>query len=101
MATALARAAGALARAAVAFHAVKLADILKTRGLDAPWITGVTDKKGIILARSERHDDFVGQPLPAAPRPPPCPGAGFFRTKGFRTSFSLNRRSPFRCRPPA
>ena len=30
----------------------------------AQWITGITDNKGIILARSERHAEFVGKPLP-------------------------------------
>ena len=48
----------------MSFQAAYIADLLKGARLDAPWITGVTDNKGIILARSERHDDFVGKPLP-------------------------------------
>jgi hypothetical protein len=38
--------------------------VLRAARLSPPWITGVTDNNGIILARSERHDDFVGKPLP-------------------------------------
>src|SRR5262249_39910823 len=36
----------------------------KRQNLDADWITGVTDSYGIIVARSERHREFVGTPLP-------------------------------------
>jgi len=49
----------------MSFQASHIADLLKAASLEQPWITGVTDNKGIILARSERHDDFVGKPLPA------------------------------------
>jgi hypothetical protein len=49
----------------MSFQASHIADLLSAAGLKLPWITGVTDNKGIILARSERHDDFVGKPLPA------------------------------------
>jgi two-component sensor histidine kinase len=49
----------------MSFQASHIADLLKTADLGSPWITGVTDNNGIILARSERHDEFVGKPLPA------------------------------------
>jgi two-component sensor histidine kinase len=49
----------------MSFQAAHIADLLKAARLDPPWVTGVTDNKGIILARSERHEDFVGKPLPA------------------------------------
>lgn len=48
----------------MSFQAAYIADLLRAAQLEAPWITGVTDNKGIILARSERHEDFVGKPLP-------------------------------------
>ena len=49
----------------MSFPVAQLADLLRSAPLDPPWITGVTDNKGIILARSERHEDFVGTLLPA------------------------------------
>ena len=48
----------------MSFQAAYIADLLRAAKLEAPWITGVTDNKGIILARSERHEEFVGKPLP-------------------------------------
>ena len=48
----------------MSFQAAHIADLLKSAQLEAPWISGVTDNNGIILARSERHDEFVGKPLP-------------------------------------
>ena len=48
----------------MSFQAAYIADLLRAAQLDPPWITGVTDNKGIILARSERHEEFVGKPLP-------------------------------------
>ena len=47
------------------FDAGHFASILQSQTLDPQWITGITDKKGVVLARSERHQDFVGKPLPA------------------------------------
>jgi two-component sensor histidine kinase len=49
----------------MSFQAAHVADLLRHASLGPPWITGVTDNNGIILARSERHDDVVGNPLPA------------------------------------
>lgn len=48
----------------MSFQASHIADLLRSVRLDPPWITGVTDNKGVILARSERHEEFVGRPLP-------------------------------------
>jgi two-component sensor histidine kinase len=49
----------------MALEASNLADILREQRLDPQWITGVTDVTGKIIARSARHDEFVGTPLPA------------------------------------
>jgi len=48
----------------MALDATRFESLLKGQRLEAQWITGVTDKNGIILARSERHAEFVGKPLP-------------------------------------
>jgi two-component sensor histidine kinase len=48
----------------MALDAARFERILQDQGLDPHWITGVTDNKGTILARSERHAEFVGRPLP-------------------------------------
>lgn len=47
------------------FDAAHFAGILQSHVQGPPWITGITDKKGIVLARSDRHQEFVGKPLPA------------------------------------
>ena len=44
--------------------AARFEHILQSQRLESQWVTGITDNKGIILARSERHADFVGKPLP-------------------------------------
>lgn len=38
--------------------------IMRGQGLPAEWNTGLSDRKGIIIARLLRHDDFAGKPLP-------------------------------------
>lgn len=48
----------------MALDAARFENILQGQKLEPHWITGVTDNNGIILARSERHADFVGKPLP-------------------------------------
>src|SRR5262249_24725973 len=48
----------------MALDATRFERLLQSKRLEPQWITGITDNKGIILARSERHDDFVGKPLP-------------------------------------
>ena len=50
----------------MALDAVRFEAILQSQRLESRWVTGITDNKGIILARSERHADFVGKPLPQA-----------------------------------
>jgi len=48
----------------MALNATRFEAILQSQNLDPQWITGITDNNGIILARSQRHADFVGKPLP-------------------------------------
>jgi len=49
----------------MSFQAAHIADLLTGSYPGSPWITGMTDSRGVIVARSERHDEFVGQQLPA------------------------------------
>jgi len=49
----------------MALNATRFETVLQGQRLEPQWITGITDKNGIILARSERHAEFVGKPLPA------------------------------------
>jgi len=44
--------------------ATRFEQVLKSQRLEEGWITGITDRNGIILARSEAHDEYVGKPLP-------------------------------------
>ena len=39
-------------------------DLLKGQQLPPEWNTGVSDRKGVIIARLQRHEEFVGTPLP-------------------------------------
>jgi two-component sensor histidine kinase len=48
----------------MSFQAAFIADVLSEVTLDPQWLTGVTDSNGIILARSQKQDDYVGKPLP-------------------------------------
>ena len=48
----------------MALDATRFENILQGQRLEPHWITGITDNNGIILARSERHADFVGKQLP-------------------------------------
>ena len=48
----------------MALDATRFENLLKGQRLESQWITGITDNNGIILARSERHAEFVGTPLP-------------------------------------
>jgi two-component sensor histidine kinase len=63
----------------LSFPAAHIADVLTKAQLGAPWIAGVTDRQGIILARSERHEDFVGKPLPPELLQQSRTAAGVFR----------------------
>jgi two-component sensor histidine kinase len=49
----------------MSFQASHISRLINRPNLGSPWINGVTDNKGSILARSERHEEFVGKPLPA------------------------------------
>jgi two-component sensor histidine kinase len=48
----------------MSFQAAYITDLLRAAQIDPPWITGVSDNEGIIVARSQRHEEFVGKPLP-------------------------------------
>jgi two-component sensor histidine kinase len=48
----------------MALDAARFERMLHSQRLESQWVTGIADNKGIILARSERHADFVGKPLP-------------------------------------
>ena len=48
----------------MALDATRFESLLQSQRLEPQWITGITDNKGIILARSKRHADFVGKALP-------------------------------------
>lgn len=48
--------------------------------LPPDWITGLSDRKGSIIARLLRHADFVGKPLPEALRAENRERLGVFRT---------------------
>src|SRR5262245_28055008 len=40
------------------------ANVLRANAPDAIWVVGITDLNGLIVARSERHEEFSGKPLP-------------------------------------
>ena len=65
----------------MALDAVRFEQVLKAQRLEEGWITGITDRNGIILARSERHDDFVGKPLPKDLLDASRTAKGVFRAK--------------------
>ena len=48
----------------MSFQASHMSDILNQIHYPPGWISGVTDQNGIILARSDRPEEFVGKPLP-------------------------------------
>ncbi|WP_439395081.1 HWE histidine kinase domain-containing protein [Bradyrhizobium sp. PMVTL-01] len=48
----------------MSFQASYISDILKQIHYPPGWISGVTDQNGIILARSDRPEEYVGTPLP-------------------------------------
>jgi two-component sensor histidine kinase len=48
----------------MSFQAAHFSDLLEQFRLSPGWIAGITDNNGVVLARSERRDDFVGKPLP-------------------------------------
>lgn len=50
----------------MSFQAAHMSDLLEQFHLSPGWIAGITDRNGIVLARSERPDDFVGSALPEA-----------------------------------
>lgn len=61
--------------------ATRFEQILRSQRLEAQWITGITDNNGTILARSERHAEFVGKPLPPDLLQQSRTAQGVFRAK--------------------
>jgi len=53
---------------------------MRGQGLPPEWNTGLSDRKGIIIARLLRNEDFVGKPLP-----PELAAASRTHSKAFRT----------------
>src|SRR6185503_14017792 len=64
----------------MALDATRFENLLHGQQLEPHWITGVTDNNGIILARSERHEEFVGKPLPTELLAQSRQAKGVFRT---------------------
>ena len=58
----------------------RLLAIMKGQNLPPEWNTGLSDRNGIIIARLLKHDEFVGQPLPAELRQQSLAHSGAFRT---------------------
>jgi two-component sensor histidine kinase len=50
----------------MSFQAAHMSDLLVQVHLSPGWIAGITDNNGVVLARSERHADYVGTALPDA-----------------------------------
>jgi len=48
----------------MSFQAAYVADVLTEVRLDPAWLAGVTDANGIVLARSQQHEEYVGKALP-------------------------------------
>jgi two-component sensor histidine kinase len=49
----------------MSFQAAYVADVLAEVRLDPAWLAGVTGSNGIVVARSQQQDEYVGRPLPA------------------------------------
>lgn len=66
------------------------------QNLPPAWNTGISDRKGIIIARLRRHEAFVGRPLPEELRGPGQEHAGVFRAVNVEGTPTLRamRRSP-------
>ena len=58
----------------------RLLEIMKSQGLPPEWNTGVTDRKGAIIARLQRHEEFVGKTLPEELRTQSLSQSAAFRT---------------------
>ena len=42
----------------------RLLDLARGQGLPPQWITGISDRKGIVITRLQDHQRYVGTPLP-------------------------------------
>lgn len=48
----------------MSFQAAYIAEVLKEVRLDPAWLAGVTGSNGVVLARSQQQDEYVGKLLP-------------------------------------
>lgn len=46
----------------------RMRDLMKGQNLPPEWNTILVDRKGIVIARLHKHDEFVGTPLPSSLR---------------------------------
>jgi two-component sensor histidine kinase len=63
----------------MSFQAAHLSDLLEQVQLSPSWIAGITDTRGIILARSREANEYVGKPLPAELFAQTKAAGGFYR----------------------
>ncbi len=45
----------------MAVDAKRFATLLEAQGLTSEWMTEIIDRKGVVLARSQKHEEFVGR----------------------------------------
>lgn len=50
------------------FDPVIFSRLMTERGVGAPYFASLADRRGLIIARSERHAETLGMPLPGFPR---------------------------------
>jgi PAS domain S-box-containing protein len=50
------------------FDPVVFSRTMTERGVGAPYFSSLADRRGLIIARSERHDETLGRPLPGFAR---------------------------------
>ena len=71
-----------------------LASLIENAGLDPSFVGTIVDRKGIILARSEGNEAFVGKPLPASSTTLPDTGHWSGRNLRGVEVWTSYRRSP-------
>jgi two-component sensor histidine kinase len=64
----------------LAVNAEQLLKIMEGQKLPPVWVTGISDGRGTIVARSKDHASFVGKPLPGNLLEASRQGAGAFAT---------------------
>ena len=64
----------------MSFDPERILEIMRNQKLPPEWNTGVSDRTGTIVARLQRHADFVGKKLPEELRSDSISHKGSFRT---------------------